>query len=141
MKINQNSWHFKLHDKFSSKSHWRFYQGKPVSLCSYFWRTIGLILLSICMMGFFILIAAVLISGPFFWLFEGDDRKAVFLVLIVEMVLLCMAVGSAIIDSDWWQKKRPKVKRDPGLFRSWLRAKKSKVCPLLELERDEGGAK
>jgi len=89
---------------------WRWSNGKeePTNLCAYFWHV-----------AFVLLICA----SPLGWI-----------------AFLLAAIGAA---GEWLQDKwdarsyrrgprPPKVPREPGLIRSYLRAKKARVCPLIE---------
>lgn len=117
MKISKKSWHYR----------WLLFMNQykidnmPKSLCGYFWSLV------ISLFGvpvFFVAVSPVILFG-------------------------CICAG--LYYSYWWivdkyknhrDKKRiargePVCKhREPSLFRKWLKAKKEKVCPLIEFTEE-----
>lgn len=85
-----------------------------VSLCSYFWITVAQILLIYPTM----LVFAVIACG----------------ICIIISPFLLIAVIVKFLEN--WSEKRNAIRidRQPGLLRSWVSAKKDKVCPLIKFE-------
>ena len=137
MKISANAWHFKLYCLM--RQGWDDDAGpfvvplillgkrhlnrrySPTTLCKYFWSTLLLTLIFPIVLIFISILAAVVI--PFIWTFFK-------------------------IKDDWWNEPTRKKKRDfekytkydetkkektPNLLVEFVKAKKSKVCPLIEI--------
>ena len=101
--------------KISSRS-WHFrlvrkWEGKsydPETLCSYFWAVAGYSILT----------------------FVGG------LALIAMSPFLLLFVGIAYAGFWIWEhrpQRKNKVRKESGLLRQWLKARKDKVCPLIEV--------
>ncbi len=111
MEIKQDSWHHKFYELGHG--------GNPpfrTNLCSYFWRTIlGLCMVTICL-GTALLF--LIIIGVVF----TEATAGAFTVL-----------GGIAAIVGLFHLRNLILKREPGLLRLYLRAKKEKVCPLVEI--------
>jgi fatty acid desaturase len=121
MKVSRKSWHYRLHvfvwtmfDLDHGGPIAYFEDGyrnnhKPRSLCTYFWSTAILTLL-FPIWGFLLLLVLLILS-VIFLLVIWPHRK--------------------------YRSVRPKApsakNKEPGLVKSFVKAKKSKVCPLIEV--------
>jgi hypothetical protein len=129
MKIRKDSWHYKLYEK--SYSEHRF-PASNTNLCKYFWRVIGgTIYLAFCIA----VICAVLIGLGF--LFYEHTLISVSVVAVgVAIVGLCV-LYTYISDRADLRHALGYQEPEPGLLRSYVRAKKAKVCPLINFVEEE----
>jgi len=115
MKVSRHSWHYRLHSFVFTFFNWEQYgpipaiKGKrwehqPQSLCGYFWSTATLTAL----------------------------------VPVLTLILLASAplIGLGLVAfwlHDRYRLWRPKQYKEPSLVRQYVKARKQKVCPLIEL--------
>lgn len=158
MKVNKNSWHYKLMDYWDYKIIDQLLYGNNVTLCKYFWNTIGAILQSV---GFVLMIctAIALLSLCFFGIIVAPINYL--LTAYFGVPELCEGLGVVTIFLFWvilpiiagfeeymrgnikgipdWMRSTPKeevvVTKSPNLVWEYLKAKKAKVCPLIQLEK------
>ena len=127
MRISARSWHMRLARHLDED-----YQ--PRNLCHHFWVTVASVLFLKAVIGFVI---GVFIASPI-------------LAIIVALQ------GWLVKDSDWWLAMMPSSvgwgfvglvilvvlvksllsrtpQKPPGLVRSYLRARKDKLCPMIEV--------
>jgi hypothetical protein len=119
MKIRKSAWHHRFYT-FGFETYSETYQ--PVNLCSYFWRIVAGLCKSL-------LIAAVAL---------GLLTIAAYALYTYPVVVLGSAgfvMAFIVVGTNWTRIKnflcRTKVTSEPGLLRSYLKAKKDKVCPLI----------
>lgn len=122
MEIRDDSWHHKLY-KVSYMGGW---PSTTTNLCSYFWRTV-----------FGLAIAAVFVAVVAIFL------GAVGIIFYRHTAVCFMVLGTigTLAGLGWlWyyiSEKRYEARgykdAEPGLIRSYLRAKKEKVCPIVEI--------
>lgn len=121
MKIKTSSWHFKLQKGLWSRSgpwpfghtfnDYRTVDDAPRSLCGYFWVTVFSVLVSV---------PYLLIFGGAWVLWKVVIRPfGRFVVLPVINVIIAI------------EPERDEEKQ-PGLLREYIKAKKSRMCPLIE---------
>lgn len=127
MKVSANSWHYRLW-KLGRES-W----SKPHNLCKYFWHIalikilLPLVLASMVLFG----------VGALLWLIWSNPLVTLWTVLVIAMV-----AGFGVLLYLSWPKmtdrwdKRVELRaaappKEPGVVRQFLKAKKSKVCPLI----------
>lgn len=119
MKIRKSAWHYRFYT-FGFES---YYEGRiTANLCSYFWRTVWGMFKTLII--FAILSGIVIGLGSIVYQFPFYSSSAV-------VALVILIVGSHY---KWRIPRRDSAKREPGLLRSYLKAKKDKVCPLIEFE-------
>ena len=115
MEIRKSAWHY----KFFTMGFDSGYGGEAANLCSYFWRTVAGILKVVCIVAVLVCLAAGIVS------------------CIIQFPLYCFALVLAItvvvnaprvVRRGTSKRAQPK---EPGLLRSYLRAKKNKHCPLV----------
>lgn len=124
MKIDTRKWHYRVWC-------WSFSEKHPApdstNLCDYFWRIVGTVSFG-----------AMLVFCLLFW-----SGMAIYYGFIESQVgWYVVAIAAALLAFGWfidrlekWQAVRDaKPPRPPGLLRSYLRAKKAKVCPMVEFE-------
>jgi hypothetical protein len=130
MKIKKSSWHYRMHRMFNGG----FGPGYK-SLCTYFWGTVGTTLL----VGVALPVSSVIILGlmlaPFVYLFTGN------------LEIIGAVVAGSFLDIialfgfwAWYRHTHPstklRVEKEPSLVVEYLKAKKRKVCPLIEYTND-----
>lgn len=145
MIINENSWHVRMHDFF--------YWQRPNSLCKYFWKmawtflVIGVICAS-GLLGSWVVGQAILsqfgVTG--FWLLHAGGT--VFGVLIFATIVV-IAVGIAYIVAKisglWervrydraWKRQQDEengIEHPKSVIVEYLKASKSKICPMIEFK-------
>ena len=133
MKIRKTAWHYNFYNfSFEHGAH-----GAPekTSLCLYFWRTVfgmfKILFIVVAVLVILFSIGAVIYNWPLASLGGG-------------------AVGAVcILTVHYWSRMRNYVnktlyrtvdeveEREPGLLRSYLKAKKDKICPLIEFVEEE----
>lgn len=145
MKVNMNSWHFRLVEGFLDGDASR-------SLCVYFWQVafrviflvmLGIVLWSVC--GLF----ALGLSTAIGWIdpnltplwvkgcvavFGAFVVLAIFALCIVALTLVMFGISKSILVvgelfSRWGDSKE---EQEPGVFVSYVKAKKEKICPIIE---------
>lgn len=116
MEIKRNSWHYKVYNFMCDGR-----PGTKTNLCAYFWKVVfglsvatGLGLIALAILG--------LIGFGLYY-----HTAITFMILggtgaIIGFIPLCYYIGDKYEESE------------PGLVRLYLKAKKDKVCPLIEFE-------
>ncbi len=132
MKISSTSWHYRL---------WhlnRFRDDCPTSLCSYFWQVTGRIVLF-----FGVPLGVVAFLAYLLYYYATTNLSGLLTVLAVIGAVVAVAGLTGL--ATWWQDRRwtasldefgnpPKRKRkQPNLVVAWIKAKKEKVCPRIEV--------
>ncbi|ARB05891.1 hypothetical protein fHeYen901_118 [Yersinia phage fHe-Yen9-01] len=142
MKISKKSWHYRLHMFYSNKYY------IPKTLCGYFWKTVGycafvLFKISVALgagaiMGFPILKAiltalSISLSSVVF------VPLSIISGLIAIVIILSICLGGSFLVFKGYEASKDFVKtktkdREPTLVGEFIKAKKSKYCPLIEIE-------
>jgi hypothetical protein len=113
MKIKRSRWHYRLLNWFTEGN-------VPTNLCSYFWNLIGRLI--------FILMLSGVALGALYAAVKYWQQALLTAGFILGLTLII--IGSFYL-GEWLRGRR---KSKPGLVMSFLKAKKDKVCPLLEFE-------
>ena len=107
MKINTNSWHYRLNHRMNPRY-------MPNKLCGYFWHTVTNIIAVIMAIAgtlvIFVLLILLLVNAP---------------LVFCSSVLL---ISGSIRTAQAIHRSQP---RENLLF-TWMKAKKRKVCPYIE---------
>ncbi|QPI13400.1 hypothetical protein [Salmonella phage vB_SalM_ABTNLsp5] len=150
MIINSNSWHVKLHDRFYDR------HSRPHSLCAYFWKMVwacfacavvaGSTLFGLTVAGagvlehFFVLSAPVLLSLGFV------------LGLVTIALIIALSIGLAFgamnlhawydarrEEKEWQRIKAEREGRETkeNIVIQYIKARKSKMCPVIHFENKE----
>jgi len=125
MRVSRHSWHYRL---------WRVEQMKahPTSLCPYFWAVVARLV--VCLLGAAIPIALVVLYVVA-WINHPAETAVDTAVIAGGGVSLVAAIAL----SEWSDRRRqrrlygPTVIREPNVFTSFVKAKKERVCPRIEL--------
>lgn len=158
MKVNRNSWHYKLMDHFDHNVISRLDYNQSVTLCQYFWsligalfQSIGVVLLGIgCTLMLSVIVFAVIVA-PINYLLTAyfgvvditDGCGGMLLVLFWIVIPLFAGIeeymrGNIKGVPDWMRfshKEVVKKEKKPNLAWEYIKAKKRKVCPLIQLEK------
>ena len=122
MEIRKDSWHYKVYE-FSHDSS----PSPETNLCRYFWRVMwGLTLgtLMVTAAG-----AATFGLGLVFYRYPFAACLVVGgIILLMALFFACYYINEKRLDRKW---AAGYVAPEPGLLRSYLKAKKEKVCPLI----------
>lgn len=142
--INKNSLIHRFNKKCGIKDDW--WWDNQVSLCPYFWGTVFSLLKFLFFSGtalaFLSVFGSSILKGLFGdhifetnWIFlspvVGSIVIALFFVLMivsVEGVLWCKR-GLEVIKSN-----KPTVEKEPNIFFEYVKAKKSKFCPRIQIK-------
>lgn len=111
MVIRKDSWHYKLYEwSFSIR------QCPPAqtNLCAYFWRVLGGSLFLAMMFG----VCGFILGGVGVMLYKFP-AETLGVLGIVALIIGLLSLISVCRESE------------PGLIRSYIRAKKDKVCPIV----------
>ena len=138
--FNKNSWHYKLNSFCGHNLNY-------VSVCRYFWKTCGslltIVLAGLATFMFFAFLALVL-SAPLlqFYFFVPLPIVAgcagIWITILIFVLSLMLEDIRYVSEENrpWWGKTilrtNTQRRQSSGLLRAWLRAKKYKVCPIIE---------
>ena len=125
-KINRNTWHYKLNQKFMNNDGWtdyimqKYWEPRHRDFCSYWRATIGRLLA----LAFFIttVFTGLLAVGNLVYMYP---MAALWFVLVI----IGTVVGLLLISN---RLKSRKQNQPEGLVSQRYRAYKSKVCPIVE---------
>lgn len=127
MKVNTKSWHYKIWvASFMNSLPW-----KTTTLCNYFWRVVLFSLM-------WFVIGSLALGGAGSFIYYGLYKTYVgwmFIASVLSVLLLVQGIKwstNAIL--DWYDGRPP---REPGLFMQYMKAKKQKLCPIIEFEEDD----
>lgn len=148
MKINKNDWHYKIQEKNNMYPKYR------TNLCDYMR---GLSIALLIELSKKILIPIWLITSPFILIYYMlSDTPTIGLngfsdqTLVGALIIGIMIDTMIILDKIWpiispylpkWEKKEKKEKikkeKGPNILLEYLKAKKQKICPIIEFEELE----
>ncbi|QFR55768.1 hypothetical protein JC221_122 [Yersinia phage JC221] len=155
MIVNKNSWHYRFNVWRTAK--WK--TERKTSLCSYFWFTVWnivfVILFSVGILGlltavgngfnedvvshyFDVYSLPTYIAYPLIPLIGCAAAFTIITMILAIFGLLCgvkyaFTWGTNWIDNKFFSKKN-NSKHEPGLMISFIKAKKSKICPIIEFK-------
>lgn len=148
MKVSTSSWHYRLN---VSQNGWVKTQARN-SLCAYFWYTVFSLFKVVRgpLTAYFILwaIGFGLFSDT---RFEPGPKMGliaypfgcIVAVILPGVVLYYLFQGTSWLGSKvrprlrkllGRKENKPKVKKEPGLLSSYIKARKEKICPLIQFE-------
>lgn len=137
MKINRNAWHMNLVRWATSDTSYQ-----PRNLCRHFWVVVGsfaylLSILMVCV-ALAALVIVVLWHSPSIIRFLAAQVAGIMvflsLYILVSVGFLLGKLSAVIALHGSPAKNQSGQPKHPGLLRSWLAAKKRKICPLIEVE-------
>lgn len=135
MTISSKSWHYRLYNLITSLrwaliadskhvedvpedlwdviAHGKRKNKTPKSLCKYFWVTVGSVV-------------AIILLIPL--------ELLMFLLLAILVYCIMTPVEASHSWYREWRPKEEKEPKEPGLVKTFFKAKKSKVCPLIYVD-------
>lgn len=150
MIINANSWHVKLHDRFYDR------HSRPHSLCAYFWKMVWACFMCSVLAGstiFGLTVAGVGILEQFFVLSTPVVLSLGFILGLVAIALIiALSIGLAFgamnlhawydarrEEKEWQRIKAEREGRETkeNIVIQYIKARKSKVCPVIHFEDKE----
>lgn len=132
--VSTSSWHYKLVSTFGCAKQ---------NLCGYFWQVVGLILifiLAVVALGLVFFLPGVLLSPKYFNLISGSFWSVALWSLVVWVVLFGILLSYFLVSDFLSRSKNSTVQKTlsaGGVAANWVKAKKSKVCPMLEFKDKE----
>lgn len=108
MRISKRSWHYNLHDP----------ENPPKNLCTYFWSCVIKLAVLINLAGLLLFLIGWLV-------YKGLVQTNIGWILLP-------AVGLVWLGERRWRKRKKRTPKPPGVARSYIRAKKERICPLIE---------
>jgi len=130
MNVNRDSWHYKLAHMISD------YGRVPNNLCAYFWRVIlgGFVFsLLLCVAGVVIVCVASIgmqyLYPNLFPLAVGGGIAAIFALVVILTGLITARKEKESYECN---EDGERIRPEPNIVWEYLKAKKQKVCPLLE---------
>ncbi len=116
MQISSRSWHMRLVRLLVDD-----YQ--PKNLCKHFWMTL-MVMAVLPLLGVLLLAIGAVLAMGLSLLFPVYGRRA------------SQKLGGENV-RPWWARTnkdpKPKKHREPNIFIEWVKAKKQRVCPLIEV--------
>lgn len=140
LKVHRDSWHYRIWSLGRPSRH------TPRNLCRYFWYIALLVLIGLTITALAIAGIVGLVYVVFTSPFESLIAVLMGAAIIVGIILL-VGIGGYLVERHEKKKEDERIREDrvrmgleepqppkePGLIRSWLRAKKKKYCPLIEV--------
>lgn len=130
MKVSESSWHYKLVDYFN----WEHSE----SLCFYFWQVVAGCLCTIGIFVVFLMLMFILISFPGVIVASKlfNSTEVLYYITWVGLsvlfwtsfVLIGVGFGKFI---EYKRNKKPST----NILFQYIKAKKSKICPVIEFEK------
>lgn len=134
MKVNSNSWHYKLLNHVLSDSADEVRKGS-VGLCEYFWKVCWSAFLGVGIIALAIFFSFTLVAPLLYWagvpLLLDFVAVGVFWYAIAGMCLSIAGVRYVYLKWSYRVGDRP-----PSLLMERIKAHKAKVCPLIEFEEE-----
>lgn len=131
MKLNTNSWHYKLWDNSFGND----YRPKSTDLCHYchrvFWQIVYYAMLGS-------MIAAIVVFGlyavTYFLIYQAFCLHTKITLIAAGALIV---VFTMVVSYAYWFSSDTRLKAEPNtLLGKWLSAKKQKVCPLVEFDEE-----
>lgn len=159
MKVNKNSWHYKLMNYFNFDIIDDLRYGSNVTLCRYFWNAVGSIIALLGAVALGLMVAALaslvllaFVIAPISYLTQsyfgfGWDFATELGVVMIWVVWVILPLGHGLEQTIkgkmkvWpsWMKIKllpPAASSRPNILVEYVKAKKNKFCPLVELDKE-----
>lgn len=138
MILSRNSWHFKLASSVFTDTMWDAGYTGRISLCSYFWLVVlaGIVNLAAlaCLAVAVICGVSIMVVAPIVWLFTGLAATQAGVGAIIWGVL-ASATFCHYLEKWWKNRNRSKpAPKQSNILVEYIKAKKSKVCPIMEVK-------
>ena len=149
MKVNKNSWHYKTITEETLGVGGCSQYFVSHSLCTYFWQVIasillkGTLLLVILPAGLSLFVTLPLISLVG-WLVtgslvEGDLGLIILFAEVLAVLIWLIVIGVDILRNKFndYRYVKESVDKGPSLVGQYIKAKKDKICPIIEFVEEE----
>lgn len=149
MKVNKNSWHYRLLTGeifgIEGLNSWNVSN----SLCVYFWQVVFVLLWKGVALFFLIpfVINGFLIQPVIFifgWITTGIIVKGdigLTILIMESVVITCFVIVCAGLSLHTFLKNKTDlsedVEKEPNIFVEYVKAKKNKLCPMIEFVEDK----
>ena len=121
LRISRCRWHYRLLRTFLSRD------PQHKSLCRYFWSVVG----TLALYAIFVVLLTVLVVAGVAWTLQHPLP----VVAGVTVVALTVLIIWGVVTFVRWKRRQPARARPPkapNLTLEYIRAKKSRICPLIE---------
>jgi hypothetical protein len=155
MNISKTSWHYRLNGFMGTEVHRDLEYGDKVTLCRYFWGTVGgcllLMLAALVMLSMGVVVlntTAAFILGAIFYYFDAplvDYELGLYTIFACGAFVWWVAWSAGQL--KWFpdyitkyfksESDKPNAPKEPSIVAEYYKAYKSKVCPYLSLKEDK----
>lgn len=127
MRVRTDSWHYRIYRyHFSHVTRDRPSDWAAPNLCAYVRRIVYAVFVTLLLIG--MAAGAVAFLG---WMFYTNPLGWL-ITVAVSLGIVGLVIGLDRFRHWWWNRQAGAVERPPGLIRAYLRARKQRVCPLIE---------
>ncbi len=120
MQVSRRAWHYRFLEYLECET--------PRNLCSYFWMVVLHMLMCVVFVALAVAMMGLILSPILAIWFEWFEQ----LVIVGYVIWIAILVIVWLHYRYWKRTQRGYVKPPDGLTLSWVKAKKDKVCPLIE---------
>ena len=140
MKIYYESWHYRFIDRWN-----RNWDNGTVTLCSYFWNFIFSFIVCFLVVAsgtIFSFLGLWSLLAPILQFFTLQPERFIIagygLWIVIFIISLTLGYLWFYDNSEYMQKRRELAKcKQPNFVFEYIRAKKRKVCPIIEFDYEE----
>ncbi len=123
MKVSTISWHYRLNALFGDYA-WAI----DMNLCKYFWRTVG-----VCLLSLVIISIVMFLIGVAIWNIVSYPYGAISVFIMTFLIVGCFILPPlAIAGLRIWLPPSKTAIPIPTVFDEYFKAIKRKYCPLIE---------
>lgn len=133
MKISKKSWHYRF-----LKAQRR---AVPVSLCPYFWAVVfealKMLVIGASLLVIAMFVAMVLFVTPIGYMFDASwvtEKEIGASVTFWAAIIIMTTVGGTRHFYRRLRQNRPVVHKESNIVTAYIKARKEKICPMLEFE-------
>lgn len=120
MQVSRQSWHFRFLSAMQCRP--------PSNLCSYFW----MVVLHMALVVFFVALGVAMMGLIFSPILAIWFKWAEQVVIVGYVIWIAILSVGWLMYRGWRETQKGYVKGPDGLAVAWVKAKKAKVCPLIE---------
>lgn len=139
MKISKNTWHYKMvTERFCYTNGWRACN----NLCLYFWQVVARFLMGFAL-GLLAISPVVTVIAiitnympPLVTPFVATGLTFAALCMIAGVIFIWEKTEDLIRHTKWKRKSLEPKEKKPNLLIEYIKAKKEKMCPIIEFEKD-----
>lgn len=129
-KINRTSWHYRMNTRSIEYYNIDRWEHEHSNFCAYWRATIFNLLLIAAVVCFAVYVLGVLVAAIL------SDPIVTLSILGVALTLFVLLVGGALLMARWQERRvyKDRPETAPGIVTQWYRARKAKICPLVEFD-------